>query len=53
MPDGGAPPEFKPVAGHSRLMAADEGGTLERLNALRGGLVDPKIAELDGLGGRK
>jgi adenylate cyclase len=33
------------VAGYSRLIGADEGGTLERLRALRHGLLDPKIAE--------
>jgi TolB-like protein/class 3 adenylate cyclase len=33
------------VAGYSRLMEADEEGTLERLKALRGELLDPKIAE--------
>ena len=33
------------VAGYSRLMGADEEGTLERLKALRGDLIDPKIAE--------
>ena len=33
------------VAGYSRLMGADEGGTLERLKALRRELLDPKIAE--------
>jgi TolB-like protein/class 3 adenylate cyclase/Tfp pilus assembly protein PilF len=33
------------VAGYSRLMGADEEGTLERLNALRHELLDPKIAE--------
>jgi len=32
------------VAGYSRLMGADEEGTLERLNALRRELVDPKIS---------
>src|SRR5215472_5165463 len=32
------------VAGYSRLIEADEEGTLERLKALRRGLVDPKIA---------
>jgi adenylate cyclase len=32
------------VAGYSRLMGADEEGTLERLKALRGELLDPKIA---------
>jgi TolB-like protein/class 3 adenylate cyclase len=36
------------VAGYSRLMGADEEGTLERLKALRGKLVDPKIAEHHG-----
>jgi adenylate cyclase len=33
------------VAGYSRLMGADEEGTLEHLKALRRELVDPKIAE--------
>ena len=33
------------VAGYSRLMGADEEGTLERLKALRRELVEPKIAE--------
>ena len=33
------------VAGYSRLMGADEEGTLARLKALRGELLDPKIAE--------
>jgi TolB-like protein/class 3 adenylate cyclase/Tfp pilus assembly protein PilF len=33
------------VAGYSRLMGADEEGTLRRLNAHRRELVDPKIAE--------
>src|SRR5215471_18416658 len=33
------------VAGYSRLIGADEGGTLERLRALRGELLDPKITE--------
>ena len=36
------------VAGYSRLMGADEEGTLERLKALRRELVDPKIAEHHG-----
>jgi adenylate cyclase len=36
------------VAGYSRLMGADEEGTLERLKALRSELVDPKIAEYHG-----
>jgi adenylate cyclase len=33
------------VAGYSRLMGADEEGTLERLKALRHEVVDPNIAE--------
>jgi len=33
------------VAGYSRLMGADEEGTLDRLKALRRDLLDPKIAE--------
>jgi len=33
------------VVGYSRLMGADEEGTLEHLKALRHELVDPKIAE--------
>jgi adenylate cyclase len=33
------------VAGYSRLIGADEGGTLERLKELRRELLDPKIAE--------
>src|SRR5258708_5484436 len=36
------------VAGYSRLMGADEEGTLERLKALRHELVDPKISEHHG-----
>ena len=36
------------VAGYSRLIGADEEGTLERLHALRRELVDPKIAEHNG-----
>jgi TolB-like protein len=36
------------VVGYSRLMGADEEGTLERLKALRRQLVDPKIAEHHG-----
>jgi class 3 adenylate cyclase len=31
------------VAGYSRLMGADEEGTLERLKALRRKLVDPNL----------
>jgi adenylate cyclase len=33
------------VAGYSRLIEADEEGTLTRLKALRNELIDPKIAE--------
>src|SRR6202790_5054992 len=33
------------VAGYSRLMGADEEGTLARLKACRGELMDPEIAE--------
>src|SRR5215813_2820527 len=33
------------VAGYSRLMGADEEGTLERLKAHRRELIDPKIKE--------
>ena len=36
------------VAGYSRLMGADEEGTLERLKGLRRELLDPKIAEHHG-----
>jgi adenylate cyclase len=36
------------VAEYSRLMGADEEGTLERLKALRSELLDPKIAEHHG-----
>src|SRR5215469_16647398 len=36
------------VAGYSRLMGADEDGTLERLKALRRELIDPKMAEHKG-----
>jgi adenylate cyclase len=36
------------VAGYSRLMGADEEGTLERLKAVRAELIDPKIAEHKG-----
>src|SRR6266542_407648 len=36
------------VAGYSRLMGADEEGTLDRLKAHRRQLVDPKIAEHHG-----
>jgi adenylate cyclase len=33
------------VAGYSRLVGADEEGTLNRLRSIRSGLIDPKIAE--------
>jgi len=36
------------VAGYSRLMGADEEGTLARLKACRKALVDPKISEYRG-----
>src|SRR6478736_2399365 len=36
------------VVGYSRLMGADEEGTLERLKAHRGQLTDPKIGEHHG-----
>src|SRR6516162_4346381 len=36
------------VAGYSRLMGGDEEGTLERLNAHRRELIDPRIAEHHG-----
>ena len=33
------------VVGYSRLMEADEAGTLEAIKALRNDLIDPLIAE--------
>jgi len=36
------------VAGYSRLIGADEEGTLERLKTLRAEVIDPKIAEYRG-----
>jgi len=36
------------VAGYSRLIGADEGGTLKRLAAIRAELTDPKITEHHG-----
>ncbi len=36
------------IVGYSRLMEADESGTLARLKALRADLVEPKIAEFRG-----
>ncbi len=36
------------VVGYSRLMRADEAGTLAQLKTLRKELLDPKIAEYGG-----
>lgn len=36
------------VAGYSRLIGVDEGGTLQGLKAIRAELVDPKIAAHNG-----
>ena len=36
------------VAGYSRLMAADESGTLARLKQLRAEVIEPKIAQFHG-----
>jgi class 3 adenylate cyclase len=36
------------VVGYSRLMGADEEGTLARLKVYRRELIDPKVAEYDG-----
>ncbi|MEX2649577.1 MAG: adenylate/guanylate cyclase domain-containing protein [Alphaproteobacteria bacterium] len=36
------------VVGYSRLMAADEAGTLARFNALRAELIEPKIEQYGG-----
>jgi adenylate cyclase len=36
------------VVGYSRLIGADETGTLERLKLIRAGLIDPNIAEHKG-----
>src|SRR5437763_15520874 len=36
------------IAGYSRLMGADEEGTLARLKALRAELIDPGIAQHNG-----
>jgi adenylate cyclase len=36
------------VVGYSRLMAADEAGTLAELSALRKELIDPRISEHGG-----
>jgi class 3 adenylate cyclase len=36
------------VVGYSRLIGADEDGTLARLKTLRAELIDPRIAERHG-----
>jgi adenylate cyclase len=36
------------VVGYSRLMAADEAGTLARFNSLCAEIVNPKIAQFKG-----
>ena len=36
------------MVGYSRLIGLDDAGTLERLRALRSGLIDPAIAEHGG-----
>ena len=36
------------MVGYSRLIGADEGGTLTRLKALRAELIDPTIAQHHG-----
>jgi adenylate cyclase len=36
------------IAGYSRLMGADECGTLQQLRAIRAELIDLKVAEHDG-----
>ena len=36
------------VAGYSRLIGADEEGTLNRLRSIRADVIDPKIAEHHG-----
>jgi adenylate cyclase len=36
------------AAGYSRLMAADEVGTLDRLKHLRAEVIEPKIAQFHG-----
>ena len=36
------------VVGYSRLIRADEEGTLDRLSALRNKIIDPKVAEHNG-----
>ena len=36
------------VVGHTRMMGADEAGTLDALKAMRAEVVDPKVAEHQG-----
>ena len=36
------------VVGYSRLMEADEEGTLARMKTLRNDVIDPKVAEYSG-----
>jgi adenylate cyclase len=36
------------VAGYSRLIGADEGGTLQALKAIRSELIDPSLAAHNG-----
>jgi adenylate cyclase len=36
------------VAGYSRLIGADEGGTLQAFKAIKAELIDPKIAAHNG-----
>jgi TolB-like protein/class 3 adenylate cyclase/Flp pilus assembly protein TadD len=36
------------VAGYSRLMAADEEGTLDRLRKLRAGVIEPNLVQFNG-----
>ena len=37
------------MVGYSRLMAADEEGVIQRLRSIRARIVDPSIAEGDGM----
>ena len=39
---------YADMVGYSRLIGLDDAGTLDRLRALRGGLIDPAIAEHGG-----
>jgi adenylate cyclase len=39
---------YADMAGYSRLIGLDDAGTLERLRALRRGLIDPAIEEHGG-----